>query len=106
MREVIHRINTPLIARVLMRDVTNPVQRWIAQIDIRRTHVDPGAQHMRTIGKLPGAHALEQVAVFLHAAIPMRAVFATLGQRAAIAANILGAEAIDVCSTRFYQFAC
>ena len=46
-------------------------------------HVDLGAQHARAVRKFAGAHAAEQVEVFLDAAVAERAVGAGLGQRAA-----------------------
>ncbi len=50
-------------------------------------HVDLGAQHARAVGKFAGAHPAEQVEVFLHAALAERAVFARLGQGAAVGAD-------------------
>ncbi len=58
-REVVHRLDAPPIAGMLMFDVPDSVQRGIAQIHIRRGHVDFCAQHVFTIGKLTVAHAPE-----------------------------------------------
>ena len=50
----------------------------------------------RAIGKFPGAHALEQIQILFDRAVAIRAVFARFGQRAAILANLLGRQIVDV----------
>ena len=66
-----------------MLGVQDAVEHRVAQIDVARRHVDLGAQHARAVGKFAGAHAAEQIEVFLDAALAERAVLARLGQRAA-----------------------
>jgi len=51
---------------------------------------------VRSIFELALAHATEQVEVLFHAACAMRAVLAGLGQRAAMRADLLGTEIINV----------
>ena len=80
---------------VVMR-VADAIDGRIAQVDVRRRHVDLRPQHVRAIGKLAVAHAGEQVEVLGHAARAMGAVRARFGQRAAIGAHFLGALAIDI----------
>ena len=43
-REILHRIDAALVARVLMTHMANTIQSRIAQIHIRRSHVDFGAE--------------------------------------------------------------
>jgi hypothetical protein len=69
-----------------VRGVQNAIEHRIAQVDVARRHVDPGAQHTRTVRELAGAHPPEQVEVFIDCALPERAVLARLGQRAAVGA--------------------
>ena len=88
-REVVARIDLPRRAGARMRRVQDAVEHRVAQIDVARCHVDLGAQHARAVRKLAGAHAAEQVEVFLHAAVAERAVLAGLGQRAAVDAHLL-----------------
>ena len=54
-----------------------------------RSHVDLRAQNPRSVGELPGPHALEQIQVLFDGAVAVRAVFARLGQRAAVFANLV-----------------
>ena len=68
----------------------------IAQVDVARGHVDLRAQHARAVRELAGAHALEQVEVLLGRAVAPGAVRARLGERAAVLADLLGAEVVDV----------
>ena len=106
MREVVHRINAPLVAGVLMLDMPDTVQRGIAQIHIWRSHVDFCAQHMIAIGKLTVAHTPKQIEIFLHRAIPMRAVLARLSQRATKFANLIRTQAVDIGNAKLDQRFC
>ena len=56
---------------------------------------------MLAIRKLAGPQALEQVQVFLNAAVPIRAVFSRLGQRATVVTHVLGAKAVNICAAQF-----
>ena len=90
MRVVVHRIDAPLVAGAVMLGMQDAVHHRIAHVQVRRGHVDLGAQHARAVGKLAGAHALEQVEILFDRAIAIGAVLAGLGQRAAILANFFG----------------
>ena len=57
------------VAGARMLGVQDAVEHRVAQIDVARGHVDLGAQHARAVRKLAGAHAAEQVEVFLDAAV-------------------------------------
>ena len=95
-RVVVHRIDAPGVAGAVVRRVADPVQRRIAHVEVRRRHVDLGAQHVRAVGELVGAHPREQIEVLRHRSIAVRAVPARLGQRAAVRAHLVGAQAVDV----------
>src|SRR5207248_2675778 len=75
MREVIHWIDAPLSAGVMMLRVTNPIEHRIAQPDIRSGHVDPRAERARAIRKLATFHAREKIEAFGYVAISERAFF-------------------------------
>ena len=96
MREVVHRIDAPGIAGPVVMGPPDAVEDRIAHDDVGRRHVDPGPEHMRTVLELAGAHAREQVEAFLDWPVAERAVAASLGQRAAVLADFLGAEAVDI----------
>ena len=66
-REVVHRVDAPLVAGAVMLGVQDAVHHRVAHVQVGRGHVDLGAQRARAVGKLAGLHALEQVQVLFHA---------------------------------------
>ena len=72
MGEIVHRINAPLVAGVMMLGVPDPVEHRVAQPDVGRRHVDLRAQRAGAVGKLAGFHARKKVEVFLDGAIAKR----------------------------------
>ncbi len=95
-REVVHRIDAPLVAGAVMLGVEDAVHDRVAHVEVGRGHVDLGAQDAGAVGKLALAHALKQVEILLDAAVAVGAVCAGLGEGAAMLANLLGGEVIDV----------
>ena len=83
MRVVVHGIDAPLIARAVMGGAQNPINYGVAQIDVGRGHVDLRAQTFFAVGVLARLHFAEQGQIFLGRAVPVRALRARLGQRAA-----------------------
>ncbi len=61
MREIIQRVNTPLIALTVMMGAHNAVNRRVTHIHVRGRHIDFGAQRLRAVREFPGAHVLEQL---------------------------------------------
>ena len=61
-----------------------------------RRHVDLGAQHARAVGELACAHAREEVEVLLDRPVAVGAVPAGLGERAAVFADLVGGQVVDV----------
>jgi hypothetical protein len=76
--------------------VANAVEQRVAQLHIRRGQVALGAQHMRAVGKLAGAHPSEEVEIFRHRAVAIGAGAARLRHRAAILADAFLVEAVDI----------
>ena len=96
MREVVHRIDAPSISRAMMHGVRDAVDDGIAHRDVRRRHVDLGTQHAAAVGELARLHALEEREVFRDAATAAGTLLARLRQRAAIGADLLRREIVDV----------
>ena len=96
MRVVVHRVDAPGVAGAVVRGVADPVERRVAHVEVRRRHVDLRAQHVRAVRELVGAHPREQIEVLLDRSIAIRAVLPRLGQRAAVRADLVGAQAVDV----------
>ena len=59
-------------------------------------HVDLGAQHARAVGKFARPHATEEVETLGHRAVAKRAVLAWLVEVAAVLADLLGRQVVDV----------
>ena len=95
-REIVHRIDAPLLAGAVMLGVQDAVHHRIAQVEIGRSHVDFGAKGARAIGEFAFAHALEQIEIFLDGAVAIGALLAGLGERAACLANFLGRQIAHV----------
>ena len=94
--EIVHRIDAPLIAGAVVVRVKDAVHDRIPEVQIRRGHIDFGPQGSGAIGKLAGAHPLEQVEVFFHRTVAVWALLSRLGQCAALLANLFRRQVADV----------
>ena len=106
MRVVVHRVDAPLVPRLVVRRFANAIYRRVAHVHVRRRHVDFGAQHARAILELASAHTPKQVEVLLDGPVPVRAVAPRLGQGAAILAYLLARQVIDVCLASEHEPLC
>ena len=61
--KVIGGVNHPLITCLVMVRTPYAIQDWIAQINVRRRHVDTGSQNPTAVFELPCSHALKQIPV-------------------------------------------
>ena len=95
-REVVRGVDAPGVAGPRVGRVDDPVEHRIAEVDVRRRHVDPRPQHPRAVGELARAHAREQVEVLGHRSLPVRRVRAGRGQRPARLADLLGRQVVDI----------
>ena len=93
--EVVARVDAPLVAGLVVMRMADAVQDRVAQVHVRRTHVDLRPQRTGAVGELTGLHAGEQVEVLLHRTVTVRAVAARLGEGAAVFAHFLGTEVAD-----------
>ena len=94
--KVVHRVDAPLAAGLVMIGKLNPVNHRVAHHDKRRGHIDFRAQAGFTLFETTGTHFLEQREVFFHATVAVRAVLTRLGQGAAIFANLFRREFVNV----------
>ena len=58
-REIVHRVNAPLVARTVMRCVQNAVNNRVAQVDVGRSHIYSCAKDLFSVGKFARAHSFE-----------------------------------------------
>ena len=80
----------------MVRAILDAVDGGVAQIDVRGSHVDLRAQHVRAFRELAVLHAQEQIHVFFRRAVAVRGVFARLGQRAAIGADLFFGKIVHI----------
>ena len=95
-REVVHRIDAPLVAGAVVMRMADAVDHRVAQVDVGRGHVDLAPQHVRAVGKLAVAHAAEEIEVLRDGPVAPGRILAGLGQRAAELAHLVGAQLVDV----------
>ena len=100
---VVEGIDTPLVAGVMMGGVADAVEQWVAQPDIWRGHVDPGAERPRPVGELPGAHPLEQIEVFPDGPVAPGRIAPGLVRSATIGVGFLRTQVADVGFPFLYQ---
>src|SRR5665213_758703 len=96
MRVVVHWINAPLISGAVMRGMKNAIHYRIAHIEIWRRHVDLRAQHTAAVWKLAIFHAHKKIEILFNGSISKRTVLAGLGQSAAIPANFIRGQVVDI----------
>ncbi len=102
-REVVHRIDAPRRSGAMVLGMADPVQHRIAHGDVRRPHVDLRAQHVRAVGELAVAHAAEELQVLAGRARAIWRVLPRLGERAAMLANLVRRERVDIRHARANQ---
>src|SRR5258706_15792764 len=76
---VVHRVNTPLTTGTMMVQVENSIHDRIAEIKVRRPHLDLRPQRSRTIWKLSLFHALEQIEILFDRTVAIGAFPARFG---------------------------
>jgi hypothetical protein len=95
-RPVIRRVDAPLVAGAVVVDPADPVHHRVAQVQVRRAHVDLRAQHVRAVLVLAIPHAAKEGEVLLGGAVAPRRILARLGKAAARGADLVRALAVDV----------
>ena len=74
MRKIVHRIDAPFIAGIMMTHMSNPVYNRISHIDIRACHIYFGTKHFFTVSIYAVFHVLKQLKVFFNRPVSVRAV--------------------------------
>ena len=96
MRVGVHRVDAPLVARVVVFCAADPVNGRVTHVDVRTGHVDLGAQHHRAVQVLGVAHFPEARQILRRRAIPKRAVDAGFSEVAAIGAHVFSALFVHI----------
>ena len=103
MREIVHRINAPGIAGVVMRRVHDAIQHRIAHVHVGRCHVDLCPQHALTLLELSTAHLFKQRKVLINRAVAVRGMRAGSREIAALDPHFFGRIVLHIGLTRFDQ---
>ena len=61
MREVVHRVDAPLVAGILVGEVRNAVDDRIPHVNVRGSHVDLRAKYLLTVRVLALSHLLKEL---------------------------------------------
>ena len=96
MGEVVHRIDAPLVAGPVMLGEADPVEGRIAQVHVRRGHVDARPQHMAAFRVATVAHLAQQRQALGRGAVAPGRVAPGFGERAATGPHLLGILRIDI----------
>ena len=96
MRVVVHRVDAPRVTGAMVGGVPDAVDHGVAQVQVRRRHVDLRAEHFRAVLELALPHPFEQVEALRGRPAPPRALPARLGQRAAVLADLVGRQLVHV----------
>jgi hypothetical protein len=94
--EVVHGIDAPAVAGAVVAGLADAVQGGVAHDQVGMGHVDLGPQHPGPVFVFAGTHALEQVQVFLDAAVTPGAVFSRFGEGAPVFPDFVGIEVLHV----------
>ena len=102
-REGVHGVDAPFVARVVVRGVADAVDGRVAHVDVGRGHVDLGAQHHAAVGVLAGPHFGKARQVLRRAALAPGAVFAGGVEVAPVDAHFVRRLLVHVGQARFDQ---
>ena len=101
-REVVHGIDAPRVARAVVVHTVDAVDNGVAHVEVARREVDFGAERHAAVGELARAHTAEQVEAFLNGTVAERADGG--GARvAAVFAHLFGRQLADVGETLLDQ---
>ena len=89
MCEVIHRIDAPLVAGILVRHMCHTVDNGISHVDIGRCHIDAGTQYLGAVLVSAGLHALEQCQILFNASCTAGILLTGLGEASSILTDLL-----------------
>ena len=105
-REVVHRIDAPLVFGPVMASLKYPVDNGIPHVEVAAGHVYLSAQHPRALFKLTFSHPHKELQVFLNASVPEGRVLSGLCQRAPILPHVLSVLIINIgfaCLDKIYR---
>ena len=106
MSKIIHGVNAPFIACIVMCDMCYTIDNGISHVDVGRCHIDLGAEYPFSVCTFTIFHALKKLQVLLYASVTVGTVFAGLFQRSAIFTNFIGRQITHISLSFFNQLQC
>ena len=103
MSKIVHRIDAPFVACVVMLRMSYPVDDWIAHVYVRRSHIYFRSEHFLTVAVLSFSHFLEKLQVFLDRPFTIWAFPSRFLQSPSVFPYLIGVEIADICFAFFYQ---
>ena len=103
-REVVHRVNAPLVPCVMVSRMRDTVNNRVSHIDIRRCHVNLRSEHLFAVRVFSFLHFLEKRKIFLYASVSVRTLFARLCKRTPVLLDFLRRKVADIGFALLYQF--
>ncbi len=94
--KVVHGVDAPVFARARVGGFHDAVNHRVAHVDVAGRHVDLGPQHLGAVRKFAVLHTGEEIEILFDAAPAIGAVLAGLSQRAAIGADFLGVQIVEL----------
>ena len=93
---VVHRVDAPLVAGVVVMDLADAVDHRVAHVHVRRRHVDLGAEHGLAFVELAAGHLFEGREVLVDGRVAGRARLAGVFLVAVEFADLVLREEADV----------
>ena len=94
--EVVHGVDDPLVAGAVMGSFEDAVEDGVPHVDVARRHVDPGPEDSLALLAQAVLHLVEEGEVFFYGAVAVGALDAGLCEGAAVLADLVGVEVVDV----------
>ena len=91
---IVHGVDTPLVARSVVRAMQNTINHGVSEIHVRRSHIDFCTQTFFAVGIFPRFHFAEEAKIFFDAAVFIRAFFPGLRKRSARRADFFGRKIV------------
>ena len=92
---VVGWIDGPGIARTVVGFAPDAVEHRVAHVQVRGGHFNLRPERAGAVRELSGPHPFEEIQIFLHGAVPVRAFASGRGQGAAAFADFLGGLVAD-----------
>ncbi len=95
MCEIIHRVNAPSVSRIVVRHMRHTVDHRITHVDVRRCHIDLGAQYLLSVLVFPVLHLFKEPKILLHRTVAVRTVLPWFLKRAPVFTDLVGSQVTD-----------